>query len=116
MDSWKIAHELEKRYPTPSLHLDEPIVVKIRDLIDVLRQPLTAHIMPKVPRNLLNKESAEYFELTRAERFHMTLSQMEAEQANEECWEKAKKPAMEVAELLKKNGGPYFLGETGQFY
>lgn len=114
MDSWRIVHELEDRYPSPSLHLDDPIVVKIRDQIDKIRDPLAPHITPKVPRVLLNKVSAEYFELTREERFGLPLTQLEAEKANEQCWEDVKAPAKEAADLLKKHGGPFFLGETGK--
>ncbi|CAI6248900.1 unnamed protein product [Periconia digitata] len=112
MDSWKIVYELEKRYPSPSLHLDDSIVLKIRDHIDLMRTPLNAHLMPKIPRNLLSKESATYFESTREIRFGMPLAQLEEQKANEEAWEKAKRPAEEAADLLKQHGGPYFLGQT----
>lgn len=113
MDSWKIVHELEKQYPLPSLHLDDPMVLKIRDHIALMRAPLDAHLMSKIPRNLLGEDSIDYFETTREKRFGMPLSQLEKEKANEEAWKNAKKPATEAADLLKKHGGPYFLGKTG---
>ncbi|KAF2637092.1 hypothetical protein P280DRAFT_458881 [Massarina eburnea CBS 473.64] len=111
MDSWEIAQELEARYPEPSLRLEEPIVGRIRDVIVGLREPLNAWWMPKVPERVLGKESAEYFERTREVRLGMSLGEL-GEKADEECWVKAKGPALEVAELLKENGGPFFLGET----
>jgi glutathione S-transferase len=114
MDSWPIAHELEKRYPSPSLHLHDPIVVRVRDHIAKVRAPLDAHLLPKIPRRILNKESAEYFELTREERFGMPLEQMEKEKGTEQSWVDIKEPAEEMAGLLKKNAGPFFLGETGE--
>lgn len=114
MDSWPIAHEIEKRYPTPSLHLDDPIVVKVRDKIGSLLGPLAPQWLPKVPRVLLNKPSADYFKLTREESFGMPLSQIEEEQGGEKNWEDVQKPAKEMADLLKKNGGPFFLGNTGE--
>ncbi|KAF2691352.1 glutathione S-transferas-like protein [Lentithecium fluviatile CBS 122367] len=112
MDSWTIVHELEKRYPSPSLHLDDPVVVQIRDYVGKVHEPLRPYTLPKVSRVLLNKPSAEYFELTREKVFGKSLTLMEQEQANEKCWEEAKGPAREMADLLKKNGGPFFLGET----
>jgi glutathione S-transferase len=115
MDSWLIAHELEKQYPSPSLHLDDPIVVRIRDHIVKLAEPLSPQLHPKIPRRILNKESAEYFNRTREVRFGMPLEQLEREKATEQNWVDVKGPAEEVAELLKKNGGPFFLGDTGEF-
>lgn len=114
MDSWKIAHELEKRYPSPSLHLDDPVVGQVMETLGKIFPPLRPHIIPKVPRVLLNERSAEYFERTRKESFGMPLAQVEAEMATEESWEKAKQPIKDIADLLKKNGGPYFLGKTGK--
>ncbi|KAF2746428.1 hypothetical protein M011DRAFT_425067 [Sporormia fimetaria CBS 119925] len=128
MESWKIAQgklntsifniqsnsqflELEKRYPTPSLHLDDPIVPKIRDFIGEIFTPLRAEILPKIPRNLLSEVSAEYFETDRAKLFGMPLSQLEKEKGGDEAWEKAKKPAKEAGDMLREHGGPFFLGE-----
>lgn len=113
MDSWKIAHELERRYPTPPLHLDDPIVAKVRDHISELRNPLTAQLTVKVPA-LLNKRSAEYYEPTRAKIFGMSLSQFAQEHGGERNWEEAQKAIDEIAGWLKTNGGPFFLGETGE--
>ncbi|KAF2274563.1 uncharacterized protein EI97DRAFT_435102 [Westerdykella ornata] len=111
MDSWNIAHEIEKRYPTPSLGLDEPIVVQIKEFISKLFVPLAAEILPKIPRNLLSAPSAEYFERTRAAKFGMSLTQFEKEKGGDKAWEAAEAPVKELAGILKKNGGPYFLGD-----
>jgi hypothetical protein len=56
MDSWPIAHELERRYPSPSLHLDDPVVLQIRDQINQVVMPIMPLVMPKVAL-LLNKRS-----------------------------------------------------------
>ncbi|KAL5378353.1 hypothetical protein PMIN03_000597 [Paraphaeosphaeria minitans] len=108
MDSWHIVHALEKQYPTPSLHLDDPIVEKVRN-ISVLG-PIVEHLMPKVP-NLLTSISSEYFYRTREIMFGKPLQQVEAE-ATEEQWEDMRAKAKEVGDLLRKKGGPFFLGET----
>ena len=113
MDSWKIALELEKRYPNPTLHLDEPVVkeVKLARIFSILRP----EILPKVPRNLLNPPSAEYFERTRAEMLGMPLAQIEKEKGGDGAWERAVDAIKEMADLLKKQGGPFFLGITCKF-
>lgn len=72
------------------------------------------HLIPKVP-SLLPKRSAEYFYETREKLFGAPLQEVERERATEECWEKAKAPAKEFGDLLRKNGGPFFLGETGEY-
>ncbi|KAJ4301908.1 hypothetical protein N0V90_004004 [Kalmusia sp. IMI 367209] len=110
MDSWKIAKELEERYPTPSLHLNDPIVARFREIPIV--KPILAHLVPKVPRNLLNKISADYFYLTREERYKMPLDQLEREKAKEENWEEMKSVAKNIGDLLREKEGPFLLGET----
>lgn len=114
MDSWPIAHALETQYPTPSLHLDNPIVVQVRDLVGNLATPLRPHNIPKVPL-ILPERSAEYFYATRKEQFGASLQEVERTLATEEAWGKADAPAKELGNLLRKNGGPFFLGETGRF-
>jgi hypothetical protein len=114
MDSWPIAHELEKRYPSPSLHLDNPIVVQVRDHIAEIMKPLIGFTIPNVPVVLLNKRSADYFYETRKKRFGMPLDEVAKTMATQENWESAKAPAKQAGDWLRKNGGPFFLGETGK--
>lgn len=111
MDSWTIVQRLEKEYPTPSLHLDHPIVDRIRNTIFL--KPLRAMLVPKVPKVLLNKSSADYFYLTREEALGKPLDQVERE-VTEKDWEEAAVVAKEIADLLKENGGPFFLGEESK--
>ncbi|KAF1915049.1 hypothetical protein BDU57DRAFT_517833 [Ampelomyces quisqualis] len=112
LDSWPIAHELEKRYPAPSLHLDDPIVEKVRNHISTIMQPLTGFVIPKVPLKILNERSAAYFNETRKQKFGMPLSEVEKTTMTEENWEKARRQVKQVGEWLRERGGPYFLGET----
>jgi hypothetical protein len=114
MDSWPIAHALEKQYPSPSLHLDDPIVVTIHDRITELRNALVPTVLPKVPVVLLNQVSADYFYRTRQEHFGMSFEELEKSKTADECLEEAKEPAKEIGDLLRKHGGPYFLCETGR--
>ncbi|KAH7114486.1 glutathione S-transferase-like protein [Dendryphion nanum] len=107
MNSWKIAPEIEKRYPSPSLHLDEPVNVQVRDNVEELLQTLTANVIPKIATNVLTEPSKLYFERTRAEMSGLALDRWEAERGGEKCWNEVKKPAQETAELLRKNEVSY---------
>lgn len=109
MESWHIVHALEAQYPSPSLHLDDPIVDKVRNLS--ILGPIIKHLVPKVPKNLLSSVSAEYFYLTRESTFGKPLQQVEAE-AGEQEWEDMKVVAKQIGDLLREKGGPFFLGET----
>lgn len=110
MDSWAIIQELEKQYPTPSLHLDDPIVDTLRKIPIV--KPIVPHLIPKVP-NLLNKVSADYFYLTREEQFGKPLDQVGRE-AKEEEWDEMKPLAKNIGDLLREKNGPFFLGDTSK--
>lgn len=113
MDSIQIARELEKRYPSPPLHLDNPIVANFS--LAKFQGPLVPHVVSKVLGRLLSERSADYFRRTREDKFGMPLAQVD-ERATEERWEEAKDGVKELVDLLKKNGGPYILGETGKHY
>jgi len=112
-DSAKIAPELEKLQPTPSLHLDSPILPRVSALVGEIAGPLIPFWMPLVPKNLLNPPSAAYFERTRAEKLGKPLSEL-AKDATDEQWAKCKEPTAKMAALLKENSekGPFFMGET----
>ncbi|KAL9127177.1 MAG: hypothetical protein Q9217_003885 [Psora testacea] len=111
MDSLKIAQELEKLYPEPSLHLDDPVLEQVLELTPACVASLGGVLMPKVPRTLLNPASVEYFERTRAARFGMPLAQLEKEKGGENAWKEAEPALKKLGELLKGKGGPFFLGE-----
>lgn len=113
MDSWPIALELEKRYPSPSLHLDDPVTVKVRDQISKILAPIFVQFLPAV-HALVPERSQEYFERTRRQMLGKSLSEVhqEALQNAEEDWKAVEEQTKEVADLLKKHEGPFFLGET----
>lgn len=115
MESMKIAHELEKRWPSPSLRLDAGpgLVSTVADMIPAVFGELTPVWMPRVPR-ILSEKSVPYFAETRKERVGMPLDQFEKEKGGEHLWEAAKEPIEKIAALLKKTDGPYFLGNEGE--
>jgi glutathione S-transferase len=111
MDSWAIAHTIERLHPIPSLCLDDPVNVKVRDLVASVSDSLRPFVIPKVPV-ILNPRSANYFVETREGRFGKPLSRVLTEDATETCWEEARVLAIEVAKLLRVHAsGPFFLGE-----
>lgn len=116
MDSRKIADALEQAHPSPSLHLDSPILQKVEELMPGCIMPIAPAFLPLVPRFRLSPASAEYFERTRAERFGMPLSQFEKEKGGEGVWKVAEPKWKEMGELLKAEGGPFFMGKTGESY
>ncbi|KAF3000214.1 hypothetical protein E8E13_007113 [Curvularia kusanoi] len=114
MDSWPIAQELEKRYPEPSLHLDDPVTIKIRDMISTeILGPIFLQFLPYVP-TILPERSQEYFYKTRTAAFGKPISEVhkEALANGEEGWKKTEEALAEVVDLLKKHDGPFFLGQT----
>lgn len=111
MDSWPIAQELERRYPLPSLHLDDPTVLHMRDNVSLMMRPIFAHIIAKIA-HMLPKPSADYFYETREKKLGAPIDQIAA-QAKESDWEDIQDKVKETGDLLRKNGGPFFLGETG---
>jgi glutathione S-transferase len=115
MDSWPIAQELEKRYPSPSLRVDDPVAVQVRDQIFKILGPLFLQFISKVPE-LLPERSQEYFYKSRRQALGKPLSEVHEEAiANaEEGWKAAEGPLKEVADWLKKHDGPFFLGESGK--
>ncbi|KAK0124742.1 hypothetical protein ONS96_008624 [Cadophora gregata f. sp. sojae] len=115
MDSKPIAERLEKDYPIPSLHLDSPIIQEIYPAVGAIAKPLRAVWLPRVPVNLLNPRSSEYFHRTREEDVGKPLAQFMKEEGGEEAWVEALPAIKSLGELVKKEGGPYLLGKTPSY-
>jgi len=114
-DSRVIVEVLEKLHPNSPLHLDSPILPKVEALVPKIQGSLAPVLMPRVPRNILNSDSAEYFQRTRKERFGMPLDEFEkSEKGGEAAWKGADGPLKELAALLKENGGPFFMGKESK--
>lgn len=115
MDSWSIAQELERRYPSPSLHLDDPVTAKIRNQISKILDPIILQILPRIPEQL-SERSQEYYNRTRKEMLGKPLDEVhkEAMENAEDSWKQLQEPVKEVADLLRKHDGPFFLGKTGK--
>ena len=117
MDSLKIAHALEERYPDPPLRMDSPYLTKLVNEKDGLMAPLRAamfgNFVARVPEVLLNEASIPYWEETRNKRVGMPIKEYEALHGGKAGFEAAGRGGMkEVTAMLKEHPeGPFFEGK-----
>ena len=110
MDSKKIAIELEKRHPSPSMHLDSPVLLNVEQAFPGAIMPLLPIMLPMIPRKMLNSASVAYYEKARSKDLGMPLEQLEREKGGEDAWLQARPGIENLASLLKQTDGPYFMG------
>lgn len=113
MNSKSIVIQLEKTYPEPSLHLDSPALKLVETLLPGIWAPLAGVWMPRIP-DILNEDSSEYFARTRAQWKGKSLEQFGKEEGGEEAWMATTPGIKAIGKVLKKNGGPFVLAETGK--
>ncbi|EKM76373.1 hypothetical protein AGABI1DRAFT_115916 [Agaricus bisporus var. burnettii JB137-S8] len=117
-DSYQIAQYLDQAYPdTPKLFppgtqaLQAAFYARFNELLG----PFFPFLLPKVP-GLLNPESAEYFNRTRAEKFGKSLADLEPKgQERVEAWKKVEEAYNTLYGWLSQSKGPYFMGDTVTF-
>lgn len=114
MDSRAIATELERRYPTPSLHLDSDVLPEVEALIGKVMANMRGVLFSKGPYALMNEPSSEYFVRTREEKFGMSLAELDKKEGGEKAWERVKPVVGELGKLLRAKGGPFVLGKEGR--
>lgn len=115
MDSWVIAQELEKQYPSPSLQLDSPLREKYVERLTKAHERLRPEIVENVPSRLLNKVNLDYWQATRTERVGMPLEKYVRENGGEKAYRAASPYLREITEMLKENDGVFFMGDTISF-
>ncbi|KAI4120318.1 MAG: hypothetical protein LQ341_007559 [Variospora aurantia] len=108
-DSGAIARELEKRYPSPSLHLDIPQQAAIEALWSKMIPSLFPAITPKLVADLLTERSAAYVVETRERALNVKISDWEKIDANT-VWAEAAPALTEFGDVLREKGGPFVLG------
>jgi hypothetical protein len=104
---------IEKRYPSPSLHIDSPLYPEVVDTVQACFKA-RPDILPRVCYNLLNPPSQEYFERTRSAQLGVSsLRDMMNDEVSEKAWKDAEPGFQKAIELLKNHPeGPYFMGNT----
>ena len=110
MDSYKIAAALDKLHPSPPLDLHSPYQAKVEQI----GAKITASIVPlcysRVPVNVLNEASVDYWYTTRRQRLGMTVQEYEEKNGGEAAYAGAEPYIKQMTELLKENEGPFFMG------
>jgi len=110
MESGKIAAALEAAHPSPSLRLDHPIVAEVQTLLSKCIAPLGPEIFPLARDNVISEPSFDYWVRARTADFG-DLDTLRAEKGGQQSWDNARPRLEEMAALLKKEGGPFFLGK-----
>ncbi|KAI1149517.1 putative glutathione S-transferase [Nemania diffusa] len=113
MDSWVIAQELEKRYPSPSLHLDEALQQKYVDHLSKVFGGLRPEYILRVPNLLLNEVNHEYWHATRSKAVGEPLEQYVEKNSGDQAYKAAAPHLQAITAMLKENDkGVFFKGET----
>ncbi|KAM0323885.1 hypothetical protein ACHAQA_008466 [Verticillium albo-atrum] len=115
MNSRAIIDALEKRYPQPSLRVDDSATDTAYGLVRETMLVLQGALIPNVASECLNDASRPYFEETRREMFGMSLDEVRRLKGGEEVWEQARPVFAKVAARLRESEGPFFLGETASY-
>ncbi|KEY66741.1 hypothetical protein S7711_06787 [Stachybotrys chartarum IBT 7711] len=114
MDSKAIYPEIERRYPSPaypSVPSDDAATQQTYQFTSACLSALAPVVLPIIPRSILSEYSAEYFQRTRKQWFGMSLDELEAQKGGDDAWARSKESFGQAAALLKKNGGPFLLGQ-----
>ncbi|KAI1128795.1 putative glutathione S-transferase [Nemania abortiva] len=113
MDSWVIAQELEKQYPTPDLHLDSPLRQKYMDELSGVFRGLRPEMILRVPNLLLKEVNHDYWHKTRSAFVGMPLEKFVQEGGGPQAYKTAAPSLQNMTAMLKENDkGVFFLGDT----
>jgi glutathione S-transferase len=114
-DSAEIAKVLDAKYPSPSLHLDDPTVNAAIEASLKFFPIFRLYIISRAPA-ILPERDAEYFHRTRHQTLGKPLSQVTAETDVDALLTKGRAESGELLALLEKEDGPFVLGNTSQFF
>ncbi|KAK4135892.1 putative glutathione S-transferase [Trichocladium antarcticum] len=112
-DSRQIATALEAAYPSPSLHLDSPILPRVEAIMHRLVVAMYPVFIPRVPQTILADAAIPYWMESR-EGWFGPLDKLAAE-GSEGAWAAMGPLLKDVTELLREGqgkgkGGPFFMG------
>ncbi|GAB0134117.1 hypothetical protein EsDP_00002502 [Epichloe bromicola] len=110
MDSRQIADAIEKRHPEPSVHLDSPYLTKVGDVLSKIIEHIRPMCFSRIPVNLLNEASVQYWYDTRKERLGMSVRDFEKKYGGEAAYKAAEPHLKQMTDLLRESDGPFFMG------
>lgn len=114
MDSAKIAEEIEKLYPEPSIHLGTPQQDKYLAKLEPCTSALRPIYVPWVCKRLLNEVNYPYWRRTREAGLDgLSLEEFETQHGGQKAYDAAAPHLRELSALLRENDrGPFFLGDV----
>lgn len=113
MESGKIAKAIENKYPSPTVHLDLPIVQRVDSLVDKCMPAMHPNLLYKFSQVVLSEKSYDYWVGAYTKKFGMPLDEYERRLGGEKSWAEALPAIIELTSLLKErqDEGPFFLGK-----
>ncbi|KAE9371002.1 hypothetical protein N431DRAFT_376340 [Stipitochalara longipes BDJ] len=115
MDSKAIVQRLERDKPSPSLHIDSPILPEVEHLVSKIMTTLRGVWMPALHANLLNDRSKKHFVQVSEQKYQKPFDQVLQEIGGEEAWIEVLPSIHQLGEIIKKNEGPFVMGETPSY-
>lgn len=110
MDSRQIADAIEKSHPEPSVHLDSPYLSKVGDILSKIFEHVRSICYSRIPVNLLNETSVQYWYDTRKERLGMSVQDFEQKYGGEAAYKAAEPHLKQMTDLLRERDGLFFMG------
>lgn len=113
MESRKIAEVIEEKYPTPTVHLDSPIVHRVDSLVAKFMPAMHPNLLYKFSQVVLSEKGYDYWVGIYTKKFGMPLDEYERQLGGEKAWIEALPALLEITSLLKERQteGPFFLGK-----
>jgi glutathione S-transferase len=118
MDSAVIAEKLESMYPEPSLHLNHSIEGEAEAAMMKVFMPLVPYLAGLGMERLVAPVDIDWFKKDRAQRFGMTVEELDTPKDADAAYVAAKPGLEECKKVLtshKKDDGPFILGSTPSY-
>jgi glutathione S-transferase len=115
MRSLDIAQELEKCYPTPSLHLDQNLHQTAEEIETKNIYAVAPDFLFNAWKDWVNPDAKDWYAKDRAARFGMPLQVLAEKAGGEQCLPASNAALEQLKQFLKehkRDDGPFILGST----